>query len=103
MGFYIKKNYFSNKIESFYLGNGNEENSTQSQTTIPKIIFTKASNNIINLNYNNVFKTEKSYSYHCLLSLKLKECDKLKKEDVCNNETHCEYIKVDEKDKKKGY
>jgi hypothetical protein len=88
MGFYIKKNYFSNKIESFYLGN--------------KIIFTKASNNIINLNYNNVFKTEKSYSYHCLLSLKLKECDKLKKEDVCNNETHCEYIKVDEKDKKKG-
>ena len=94
MGFYIKKNYFSNKIESFYVGNGNEKNSTQSKTTIPKIIFTKEeSNNIINLIYNNVFKTEKSYSYHCLLRLKLKECDTLKKKEGCNKETHCEYKK----------
>lgn len=103
MGFYIKKNYFSNKIEYFNVGNGNEENSTQTQKQ--KIVFTVTStenkkNKEMELIYND-FKTEKSYSYHCLLNLKLKlkECNTLKKEEDCNNETHCKYIKSKEKGK----
>ena len=97
MGFYIKKNYFSNKIESFV--NGQDEKSEQKIVFTVINIDTKKSTEI-ELIYND-FKTEKSYSYHCLLNLKLKlkECNTLKKEEDCDNEKHCKYIKSEEKDK----
>lgn len=78
IGFYIKKNYFSNKIESFYFENNTEQpKQTKTPKLKPKIIFeTNDKDNTkekINLIYNDYFEREKSYSYHCLLELKNKD------------------------------